>query len=302
MPENSPYGGAMRSTWQGAESVLRLNQPHPQGDPPGKVAALLASPWNLLDDGTNVWAFQSPGSPYVLKLFKTPAAMAEAMAFWGDEMPAEESTRLAHAHGQVRRELRGAALAWRRARQETGLIWADPTGGVRLTTQVAGETFPMSGVPFLVQERAVPLRESLAELAKKGEPDARVFALLEELVELIVGLMRRGLADTDCYFRGNFGTASGRLIQIDTGGLVPGYDAVRNELSRRRIVTHPTFARLQTEQPSWANHLAALVDRDFSALQHRLARADRPAGEPETSNSTLASRRSAPSADPGQVT
>ena len=233
-------------------AVCRLNDLSLRGKiPPSSadlVRPLFSQPLFFLGKGRQSISYETADGRYVLKLFKKSARKKKQK--------------------QLDEYIAGGIIARTLVPEETGLItlvfrkqpFLLPTVTV-LNERGRIEKICLQDVPFLLQKKAQPLKQTLMKLvAEKRLKEAS--ARLESVFALLTACREKGVLDRDGSLirNGNIGFIDGKAILIDTGKLC--------QISDRKRQTLHDLNRLKPLQ-SWLEAACPELLPVFNTCQER---------------------------------
>ena len=179
------------------------------------IEAIPAATFRYLGKGGQSYIFVSEDDRYVLKLFRSSRLNILKL------LPFEK--QIAKQENRIRQTLQSYSIADRCLKEETGLIGVHLTKAGHLSTQLKiidklGIVHPLNpnDYPFIIQEKAVLVKERISQLMNSGnlleakQALSNLFALIEER-------KAKGIGDGDANVTKNFGFCGDRAIQIDGG-------------------------------------------------------------------------------------
>jgi hypothetical protein len=190
---------------------------------PPEIASLLNQPYFFLGQGKQTFVFESADGTCVLKLFK----------------------HTKKKYKKLKISLLGAYLASTLAQEETGLLFCSINGLQEtiepvtiLTKKGKTESIDLTQIPFLLQKRATPLKQTLLRLKMNGNvEEAR--ARIQSIFHLLTSLREKELVDCDGSLirKGNIGYIGDTAVLMDTGKLCVLHDKTKitlHDLNRLR--------------------------------------------------------------------
>ena len=162
-----------------------------------EVRAILQQPFDYLGKGSQSFAFASRDGHYVLKIFRRPK-------------------NLQNVATGLFRSLRGTAIAYRLAAEETGLLYVHlnqtnqqlPT--VKLKDPLRRSLYlKLDQYWFVLQKRSISLEEAFAQ----GPVQPRIDAFLA----LLSSRIAKGIGNSDANISRNFGFVGERALEFDCG-------------------------------------------------------------------------------------
>ncbi len=173
------------------------------------IAGVLDSEFSYVGEGGSCIAFASDDG-YVLKFFKTPAAVVAQFAEWQIDLAAVDwptvvtGDALATARNKMRDDFVHARRAYDELREETALVYGHfapgPMGATPNVERVG--VIDLTAVPFLLQRRLVLVGEILERHRLAGN-NAAASDLIVKLCNAMGDLWRREWADSSMYFHHN---------------------------------------------------------------------------------------------------
>ncbi len=189
-------------------STFFLNEDLPE------IEDIPATTFRYLGKGGQSYIFVSEDDRYVLKLFRSSRLNILKLLPFEKQIDKQENL--------IRKTLESYSIADRYLKEETGLI------GVHLTQKgklpplkiidKLGIAHPLNpnDYPFVIQEKAVLVKERISQLMNAGNLLGAKQAL-SNLFSLIEERKAKGIGDADANVTKNFGFCGDRAIQIDGG-------------------------------------------------------------------------------------
>lgn len=179
---------------------------------------VFSQPFRYLDRGKQSFVFISQDQRYVLKFFDNRCLRSGMLPFLFSIKEKRCKKRLAQLFNGYQTT---AALD----PDHTGLLFLqlapDPSYSLHINVidrfGIRHE-INLAEVPFVLQEKAVPLRELISSLLSEGNV-AEAENRLHQLIEMYVDGYQRGIVDLDHNFMYNTGFVGDRPIRIDLGRL-----------------------------------------------------------------------------------
>jgi hypothetical protein len=179
---------------------------------------LLDQPFFFLDEGKQCRVYESADKKYVIKFFKKPSKKK--------------------AFSRLQDSVQGAVLARLVLPEETATVALSikdqnihlPTVTL-LNCKGKVEKISLKDTPFILQRKAVPLKETLLTLiSEKKTTQAATY--LQSLFTLLAHCRQKGVVDRDGSLirNGNVGFVDGKAVLLDTGKLARMKDPKRQTL------------------------------------------------------------------------
>lgn len=201
----------VQGNWPLVESVPLTDETKIQ------LAELFSAPFHYLDRGKQSFVFVSKDQQYVLKLFDARCLRS------GDSFLFSITEE--HCAKKLAQLFEGYRVGAAYDAEHAGLIALqlvpDPTYTLPITLIDRfgiHHQIDLSQVPFVVQQRATPLREVISSMLERGEEEEALKAL-QQIVEMYLQGYRKGIVDLDHNFMYNTGFVDGHPIRIDLGRL-----------------------------------------------------------------------------------
>ena len=182
------------------------------------LQTVFSQPFYYLDRGKQSFVFLSQDNRYVLKFFDSRCLRSGELPFL---FPISEE----HCSKKLEQLFEGYRVAQSFDRKNTGLLFVQLTPDPAYHIQASifdrfgfRHQINLEEVPFIIQERAIPLRELITKLLSKGkvkEAEQR----LRQMIEMYVEEYRLGIVDLDHNFMYNTGFIGERPLRIDLGRL-----------------------------------------------------------------------------------
>lgn len=206
----------------------------------GKVSTLLldgsgsetdipAQTFRYLGKGGQSYVFVSEDNRYILKLFRS--SRLNTLKFF---LPFKK-TKIELLENNLRETLQSYLIADTYLKEETGLVAVHLNHTPHTPLQIIdklGIVHTLNNCPFVIQERAILVKEKIA-----GEPE-KAKAVLANLEALIQHRIDLGIYDGDPNLIKNFGFCGDRPIQIDGGrfSLSPLPENSKLESSKKELI------------------------------------------------------------------
>lgn len=172
--------------------------------------------FRYLDRGKQSFVFVSEDQKYVLKFFDNRCLRSGSFPFL---FPIDQE----HCFRKLEQLFEGYRVAEAYDPGDTGLIFVQlaPDHSYRLNVSLFDRfgfehTIDLAEVPFVLQEKAIPLRELITSLLNEGKV-AEAERRLRQIIDMYVGGYRRGIVDLDHNFMYNTGFVGDRPLRIDLG-------------------------------------------------------------------------------------
>lgn len=214
------------------------------------IKSLLNQEFLYLGQGNQSYAFESADRQYVIKFFKFNHLKP---SFFDDE---KSSTRRLK---KLKRIFSSHELAYNEDSEQSGIIYMQltPDGSFNQTVQLRDRmgfqhAIDLSKVIFVLQYKAIPTRQLLAEFAAKNNSDATI-AHLNLLLDLYIADYKRGIMDDDHNIMYNTGFYNGKPIRIDIGKLVKNPELHNADVFMKdlhKIVYHRINKWLNSHDPN----------------------------------------------------
>jgi hypothetical protein len=186
------------------------------------IDTALAQSYRFMNSGTQCTAFVSADGEYVLKFFKTKRFFPKKIAFtqWQHN---KKCAKLALKRDAI---FSAYATACDRLPKETGVLYTHfNVGTINHTVKITDAKGQTTSVAldewdFVLQKRAVPLKEHLDYLLTQGDLEGAKQAI-SGILHLQRTLFHKGMRNRDCEFVNNYGFIQGAPVLFDAGRLLP---------------------------------------------------------------------------------
>lgn len=202
----------IQGTWPIAESSSIANEKQLL------LQKVFSQPFQYLDRGKQSYVFISQDQRYVLKFFDNRCLRSGMLPFFFSIKEKQCAKKLS-------RLFRGYQTAITMDMNQTGLLFVQlvPDKSYKLDVNVTDRfnihhEINLAEVPFVLQEKAVQLRELITSLLNEGnvtEAESR----LHQIIDMYVDGYKKGILDLDHNFMYNTGFVDDRPIRIDLGRL-----------------------------------------------------------------------------------
>lgn len=187
----------------------------------GKLALLkkiFSQSFQYLDRGKQSFVFLSEDQHYVLKFFDIHCLRSGNFPFL---FPVEED----YCFKKLKQLFQGYEMGQLDDLKNTGLIFVQlaPDSSYHLHVTVIdrfhiAHDIDLSEVPFVLQQKAIPLRNLITLLLSQGNVE-KAKQYFREVVDMYVDGYKRGIVDLDHNFMYNTGFVANQPIRIDLGRL-----------------------------------------------------------------------------------
>ena len=195
-----------------------------------RANTILSQPFRYLAHGFQCYVFISEDGNYILKFFRhqrmrVPEYLYKLPQIGFIRNFIEEKER--YAKKRIGYICKSFKVATQYAPKETGLLYVHINPSQNLHPQVTiydklGTKYvlPLDEMQFVVQKKAVHLKETLALLVKEKRMD-EARARIDQIFDLLVSCAKKGVLDTDGALirKNNMGFLPDRAIYIDSGKL-----------------------------------------------------------------------------------
>lgn len=182
------------------------------------LKVIVSQPFHYLDRGKQSFVFESHDKKFVLKFFDNRCSRSG----W---FPFLFSISQKKCERKFKRLLDGYQIASAYDEGNTGLVYSQlvPSYHDELSINLFDRfgikhVINLSEVPFVIQYKAVPLRQLISSLLDKGNVEGAQKRLYQ-IVDMYMNEYQRGIVDLDRNFMYNTGFVGERPIRIDLGGL-----------------------------------------------------------------------------------
>lgn len=183
-----------------------------------ELQGIFGQPFAYLDRGKQSYVFVSRDGKYVIKFFDTRCLRSGGFPLL---FPIDEE----HCRKKLRKMVKGFQTAAAYDRGHNGIVYMQLAPNpafhqkVDLTDRFGiAHTIDLASVPFVLQHKAIPLRELISTLLDKGEV-GEANKRIGQIIEMYVDGYRRGVYDRDHNFMYNTGFIGEDPIRIDVGRL-----------------------------------------------------------------------------------
>lgn len=187
---------------------------------------ILAQKFTYLGRGLQSFAFVSEDQKYVLKICHNRPMRR---IFWLNSLPCPsflkkwQEEKSCHFQKKLAETLASYELAFKKLKEETGLIFIHPYKTSFLQTRVTlvdkigiAHQIDLDKTAFLLQKKAVLVYPKLLEFREKNDLQGAERAI-SSLFALFKLKSEKGIGDKDPLIRTNFGFLEDRAVEIDVG-------------------------------------------------------------------------------------
>jgi len=182
----------------------------------------LSHSYRYLGKGGQSYIFVSEDDRYVLKLFRSSRLNTLQLLY--KFLPLNSfKAKIAAQENFIRQTLLSYSIAYQHLKEETGLIGVHLDRSSPLSTPLKiidklgiAHTLDPNQYPFVIQEKAILVKEKIEQLMHSGDLSSARLAL-SNLFALIQSRQEKGIEDGDPNLCKNFGFCADRPIQIDGG-------------------------------------------------------------------------------------
>ncbi|HEV8051596.1 MAG TPA: hypothetical protein VGP47_03810 [Parachlamydiaceae bacterium] len=178
----------------------------------------VSQPFYYLDRGKQSFVFISQDRKYVLKFFDNRCLRSGMLPFLFSIGKKKCSKKL-------KRLFEGYQIAQSHDATNAGLLFlqlaADPSNHLQVVVKDRfglDHVINLSEVPFVIQEKAIPLRQLISSLLEKGNVEEAKFRF-RQIIDMYVDEYQHGIFDSDHNFMYNTGFVDNRPLRIDLGRL-----------------------------------------------------------------------------------
>ncbi|MBS0630158.1 MAG: hypothetical protein JSS30_08075 [Verrucomicrobia bacterium] len=179
----------------------------------GEETAIPSQSYHYLGKGGQAYVFISEDDQTVLKLFRS--SRLNTLKFFCPFLKA----KIDSLENNLKQTFQSYQIANTYLKNETGLIAVHfdhrPHQPLKIVDRL-GIMHTLQDCPFVIQERAILVKEKIAQLMEAGEAE-KAKESLANLRELVHHRIRLGIGDGDPNLIKNFGFCGDRPIQIDGG-------------------------------------------------------------------------------------
>lgn len=178
--------------------------------------------YRYLGKGGQSYIFVSEDGKSVLKLFRS--SRLNTLQFLYKLLPLNGiKDKIDSQENLIRQAVQSYKIAYQHLKDETGLIAVhlDGNTAVQAPLKIVDRlgivhSLDPNKYPFVIQEKAIPLKDKIDELMRSGDHPAARLAI-SNLFSLIHARIEKGIADGDPNLCKNFGFCNEKPIQIDGG-------------------------------------------------------------------------------------
>lgn len=194
-----------------------------------QLDAILTQKFNYFGKGAQCYAFVSEDQKYVLKFFKFKHLKPN---WWIQSLPAippisEYKERLMQRKLKKLNDVfKGYALAYRKAREDSGLIYLhlEPTKDLHNTVTVIDKlgferTIELDPIVFLIQKKGETFGDYLGKQIEKGEL-VQAESSISQILQMYISEYSQGIYDRDHKLMENTGFSEGKAFHLDAGKLI----------------------------------------------------------------------------------
>lgn len=191
-------------------------------DEPSVVMELPATTYRYLGKGGQSYVFVSEDGSSVLKLFRS-SRLNNLKLFYSVFPIKVLQKKIGIQEELLKQTLKSYSIADQYLKNETGLIGVHLDHSTNLNSPLKivdklgiAHTLNPNDYPFVIQEKAILVKEKIAQLMEAGKlQEAR--SAIAHLFAMIEARKEKGIADGDPNLIKNFGFCGDRPIQIDGG-------------------------------------------------------------------------------------
>jgi hypothetical protein len=235
-----------------------------------ELSLILQQPFTYLGKGSQCYVFASSDERYVIKFFK----FKHVRPSWTDQLLYHLGFRKS-AQKQAARKARklwglfhACKLAYDENRKESGLKYVqlnrlgNPSRQVQLIDKIGlKHQIALAELPFIIQEKAVPLETLLHRLLQAGDV-AAAEQHLEKVFDFYASEYSRGLLDRDHHVLRNLGFIQKRVVHLDVGKLAKEEKMKQKEYAQddAKKVAYALNSWISRHYPQHTQHLANYID------------------------------------------
>jgi hypothetical protein len=182
------------------------------------LAKIFNQPFLYLDRGKQSFVFVSSDNNYVVKFFDTRCLQSGSYP-WLFSLDEE------HCRKKLTRLVKGYKTAVKYDSGHNGIVYMQLAPNPAFQQKVTlhdrfgvRHEIDLSKVPFILQQKAIPLREMITGLLRKGDV-GQAKRRYRQVIDMYVDGYRRGVFDRDHNFMYNVGFVGEEPIRIDVGRL-----------------------------------------------------------------------------------
>lgn len=202
------------------QSHLKQDTPPFQMTP--EVSQLLSLPLTYIGKGHQSYVFGNDSSPYVVKIVRFNYLKPTVISSILEVIPSLKQERESKQK-RFWRVFNGYAIGYQKNPQYSGLVAVhlQPTEGVLQPITLIDrygkeQKVDLNPAAFVIQKKAVPLREVFSDLLKKGDVDL-VKRKLRQIFKMYITEYQSGLFDEDHNLMINVGFAGDVPVRMDLG-------------------------------------------------------------------------------------
>ena len=194
-----------------------------------KIDAILNQKFHYIGKGAQSYAFVSDDGNYVLKFFKFKHLRPHWFVNSFPNIPPFSNYRdrqTIRKHRKLNGVFAGYHLGYSENQLESGLLYVHLNVGEGLHRSVTvydkigwERTINLDKVPFILQEKAIPLSQMLDNLISKGDI-AAAKQHIRQIFDLYLREYKKGLVDTDPGIMNNSGFVNDKPIHLDVGKMI----------------------------------------------------------------------------------
>lgn len=242
-----------------------------------KIDAILNQKFHYIGKGAQSYAFVSDDGKYVLKFFKFKHLRPNWFVDSFPNIPPFSSYRDSQTirkHRKLNGVFEGYHLGYSEDQLESGLLYIHLNTGNELRHTVTvydkigwERTIDLDKVPFILQEKAIPLSQMLDTLLSKNDISTAKLRI-RQIFDLYLREYKKGLVDTDPGIMNNSGFVNDKPIHLDVGKMI------KKESVKKPSKYEPDLEYLAWEVKQWLhkhhpdneNELSEDLSRHLSEL------------------------------------
>lgn len=221
---------------------LSLKLPIPTSEEEERLNAILQQKFYYIGKGAQSYAFVSEDQNYVLKFFKFKHMKPN---WWIQSLPSIPPLR-EYKESLIQRKLkklndvfRGYALAYRKAREESGLIYLHLEATKNLHSSVTvldklgfERTIELDPIVFLIQKKGETFGTHLDDKLSHGKVEEAKTSI-SQILEMYLSEYSKGIYDRDHKLMDNTGFADNKPFHLDAGKLIRDNEMKEKEMYKK---------------------------------------------------------------------
>lgn len=239
--------------------------------PSPEILEILKGPFHFLDNGSQMYVFESADKKTVLKLFRSNRSK---FPFIHALKASLHEKKKADLFTKLEKTLQAYALAFHQLPERTGLLYIhlNLTKNTLPTLEIQDPLgrkwhLPLDEYRFIVQKKAEPFKETFLLALQQGD-DEGIKRAIDSFLEMLKERVRKGIRNSDHNLGPNFGFIEGQVVEIDCGNFHLDETLLEPEQQKKEIrrFSSQLGGWLGERSPQYADYLLARLDVDVDGL------------------------------------